>query len=377
MQVFYSKQFKPMAGAASATRKTGQGRSTLCQGISRLSTMLLTLCLVLGLFIPLAFYMTVQTQLQQPLLTDAPIILTVKPNDSAKALIRQWREANLVKHPYWLFWAIRWQRMAYHLQAGIYQVMPGESIARILNRIQRGDVLQLNFRITEGSTLEELSRNLIEAPYLYTDLKNMDPFEQFKGRHDNAEGLFFADTYRYQAGSTTTRLLQKANTTLEHHLQTVWQNRDANLPFHSPYALLIAASIIEKETADPAERKIIAGVLVNRLNRHMPLQMDPTVLYAISQQHSIRIPTEPAHSPVVAYRLKHEDLSIQSPYNTYKIRGLPPTPIAMVGKSSLEAAAHPTITNYLYFYAKGDGTHQFSASYREQQEAIRRYKFMQ
>ena len=124
--------------------------------------------------------------------------------------------------------------------------------------------------------------------------------------------------------------------------------------------MLIAASIIEKETAVPQERKLISGVVINRLNKHMPLQMDPTVIYAMGDTYK--------------GSLTHEDLSINSPYNTYQNRGLPPTPIAMVGKEAIDAAAHPQLSNYLYFMARGDGTHQFSQTYEEQKQAINQYK---
>ena len=132
------------------------------------------------------------------------------------------------------------------------------------------------------------------------------------------------------------------------------------MPYQSPYELLIAASIIEKESALPAERRLISGVIVNRLHKHMPLQMDPTVIYALG--------------PSYKGSLSHEQLSIDSPYNTYQYRGLPPTPIAAVSRDALNAARDPDTQGYLYFVAKGDGSHAFSLNYLAHRQAIQRYR---
>ena len=162
----------------------------------------------------------------------------------------------------------------------------------------------------------------------------------------------------------------QANKNLQNYIETLWANRNPVVPYKNAYELLIAASIIEKEASLPLERKIISGIIVNRLKLRMPLQMDPTVIYAVANEKRLKqLSTEGSAPP-----LTREDLKIKSPYNTYTNRGLPPTPIAMVGKESLEAAAHPEENSYLYFYAKGDGSHQFSKTYKEQQQAIHQFK---
>ena len=132
------------------------------------------------------------------------------------------------------------------------------------------------------------------------------------------------------------------------------------MPYTTPYQLLVVASILEKEAASPEEKRLISGVIVNRLKKKMRLQMDPTVIYGEDKCYARRQP--------------HDDLGTVSPYNTYRHHGLPPTPIAMVGKDALSAAAHPTMTNYLYFVARGDGMHDFSETYEEQRRAIARVK---
>lgn len=181
-----------------------------------------------------------------------------------------------------------------------------------------------------------------------------------KKNYPSAEGLLLADTYQYQGGSSSKALLEQAHRNLLNYLNISWTNRAANLPYKTPYELLIAASIIEKETAIAQERKLISGVMVNRLKKKMPLQMDPTVIYGLGNQYT--------------GKLTHNDLLIESPYNSYLNRGLPPTPIAMVGKEAIDAAAHPQLSNYLYFVAKGDGTHQFSETYEQQKQAINQYR---
>ena len=175
----------------------------------------------------------------------------------------------------------------------------------------------------------------------------------------SSEGLLLADTYQYNACSQARDVLNRAHSNLQHYLEASWQQRAANLPYKTPYDLLIAASIIEKETANSNEKRLISSVIVNRLRKFMPLQMDPTVIYGLGTAYT--------------GKLTHNDLQIDSPYNTYRYRGLPPTPIAMVGKDAIDAAAHPASTNFLYFVARGDGTHYFSTSYNEQKSAIARY----
>jgi UPF0755 protein len=295
---------------------------------------------------------------QQPLLAEGTpcIVFEVKPHTSARKFTKQLQALKLVRSSHVLLALIRWRGISNHLQAGIYQINSGETVIHLLNRVVKGDVLVEPFIILEGSTLAALKQSMIKAPYLVDGAAD---FSAIQGHYLSAEGLLLADTYYYKAGSNASTLLKQANQNLLNYLDLTWKNRNSTLPYKTPYELLVAASIIEKEASLPEERKIIAGVIINRLKLHMPLQMDPTVIYALGKD---KVP------------LRHQDLQIDSPYNTYRYRGLPPTPIAMVGKESLDAAAHPAETHYLYFYAKGDGTHQFSKNYQEQQEAIRQFK---
>ncbi|MFC3907477.1 endolytic transglycosylase MltG [Legionella dresdenensis] len=294
--------------------------------------------------------------LNKPMAEGVVDILEIKPSSSANALVQQLFDRNLIYSNQLVLNYIKYKHLANRLKAGVYEIKPNESVIQLLDRIVDGDVLVLAFRIIEGTTQNQVTQNLQQAPYLAF---NPDDWKLVQGNYSSPEGLLLADTYHYDGGSDAKKLLQTANKSLLNYLGTSWNNRDPELPYKSSYEMLIAASIIEKETALSEERKIISGVMVNRINKHMPLQMDPTVIYALG--------------PDFKGRLSHPDLAINSPYNTYRYRGLPPTPIAMVGKDAIDAAAHPQKSNYLYYVAKGDGSHEFSTNYRQQLEAISRY----
>ncbi len=312
------------------------------------------LCLLLILLFAWQFYRILNKPLldaQQPI----KIIVIDKATSAAQfaALLHQQR---LIKSPKILLSWIRAKKFANRLKAGVYAVMPGESVVQLINKVVNGDVLSLNFSIIAGTTQQKIIQDLARAPYLHYDTED---WAIIKGNYPSVEGLLLADTYQYDGGSDSKALLQHAKQNLLNYLTQVWQQRDPQVPYRSSYELLIAASIIEKETAIPEERKLISGVVANRLKKYMPLQMDPTVIYALGAAYK--------------GKLSHQDMQINSPYNTYRNRGLPPTPIAMVGKEALDAAAHPLWSDYLYYVAKGDGSHQFSKNYEQQRRAIHQF----
>lgn len=287
---------------------------------------------------------------------DEAAIIQVDKNMPASSFVRRLEERHFIQNPKLLLTLIRTNNLSQQLKAGIYQIKPGESAMQFVHRVTLGDVLKKSFRIIEGTTLIQVNASLKEAPYLIYEPSDWQSIHQ---TFSSAEGLLLADTYQYDAGSRGKELLLHANKNLLQYLDLSWQERNSDLPYKSAYELLIAASIIEKETAKSSEKRLIAGVLVNRLRKNMPLQMDPTVIYALGTNYK--------------GKLSREDLHVDSPYNTYLYRGLPPTPIAMVGKDAIDAAAHPVQTDYLYFVATGDGSHHFSVTYEEQKEAIERY----
>lgn len=296
--------------------------------------------------------------INQPMVNPSspPVIVRFDKSMSAGAFANLLKKQRLINSDRFLLLFIRVQGLAQQLKAGIYEVKPGESMLHFLYRVIAGDVLIETFSIIEGTTQAQVSVNLQKAPYLSYQTND---WKAVAGTYPSAEGLLLADTYQYEAGSDSQHILQQAHANLVQYLEWSWQHRTPGLPYTSPYQMLVAASILEKEASIPAEKRLISGIIVNRLRKHMPLQMDPTVIYAVGTQYS--------------GKLTREDLLIDSPYNTYRTRGLPPTPIAMVGKDAIDAAAHPTLTNYYYFVARGDGSHYFSANYSEQQQAVYRF----
>lgn len=318
--------------------------------------------LLAGLFFTALFTYNVNTLLTHPLLPEGstPLQIEIKPNSSASSFVKQLYDLKLIRSKKLLLSLMHIQGYHKQIKAGIYQIEPGESAQQVVQKIVEGSVLVLPFRIIEGTTLKQVTSNLKNAPYLRFDEADLTDIAH---GYLSAEGLLLADTYNYDAGENARGLLKIANKNLLAYLAQTWKDRSPNLPYQSSYELLIAASIIERETALPRERKLIAGVIANRLKRHMPLQMDPTVIYALGDRYT--------------GQLSHNDMKVKSPFNTYINRGLPPTPIAMVDKESIAAAAHPQASNYLYFVSKGDGSHQFSATYSEQKKAIMLYKYHQ
>ncbi|MBA4697027.1 MAG: endolytic transglycosylase MltG [Legionella sp.] len=289
----------------------------------------------------------------------------IDKHTSATKLAYLLKEKHLFHSPTLFLEYIAWRGIAHQLKAGAYCIEPGESVSEFLDKVIKGDTLIETFAVIEGTTVSQVSTRLKNARFLNyqeTDWNSLHYPEyppNLPMPPNLPEGLLLTDTYHYRAGTDAKNLLQVANQHLLNYLNECWKNRASNLPYTTPYELLIAASIVERETALPEEKPLIASVIVNRLKRKMPLQMDPTVIYALGSRYE--------------GKLKHADLSIDSFYNTYRYRGLPPTPIAMVGKAALDATAHPQQTHYLYFVAKGDGSHKFSVNYDQQRQAISEY----
>lgn len=316
------------------------------------------LLLLFGVFSTAVCYVAFYT-LKQPLLLhgQASSVFEVKPKMTAAMFAYALAEKKLVQSPIMIIRFLQLKRLSTKIKAGIYEIQSGDTLGNFLDAVIAGRVLTKSLTIVEGTTLSMLRNQLKRAPFLTNDFTS---FSFMAGSYPGPEGLLLADTYAYNAGTDARTLLDIAQANLFTFLDQAWKKRDLGLPYKSSYELLIAASILEKETADPLERQLISSVIVNRLRKNMPLQMDPTVIYALNTQFQ--------------GKLHRHDLSIDSPYNTYKYRGLPPTPIAIVGKDAIEAAAHPAASNYLYFVAKGDGSHVFSTSYDHQRLAVDKYQ---
>jgi UPF0755 protein len=263
----------------------------------------------------------------------------------------------------WIAWA-RITKQETGLKAGEYELKPGLTPGTLLELLSSGQVLLHSITFIEGSTFDEVRAALAAHPAIDVQYAARTPEETMKALGANElhpEGQFFPDTYRFPRGTTDLELLSIAHRRMQSELQAAWEARIADLPLANAYEALILASIVEKETALESERPAIAGVFVERLRRGMRLQTDPTVIYGMMEHFDGNI--------------RRADLLRDTPYNTYTRIGLPPTPIAMPGLESLQAATRPEVTGALFFVAtgKGDGSHYFSKSLAEHQAAVKRY----
>jgi UPF0755 protein len=246
------------------------------------------------------------------------------------------------------------------LKAGLYEYQ-NEHLLAFITKITQGEVKQFSFTIIEGSTFKHVLTQIKEAPYLIqSDHEQIASALKQAGLTDeNPEGWLFPETYHYQAGDSDITILLRAYQEMVDVLSLEWQNKQADLPLKNKYEALILASLIEKESGKGSELPLISSVFKNRLNLNMRLQTDPTVIYGLGDAYQGDI--------------KRVHLKQKTPYNTYQIKGLPPTPIAMPSLASIRAAVHPVTSEYLYFVASGDGGHYFSKTLEEHNRAVRKY----
>ena len=248
------------------------------------------------------------------------------------------------------------------IQAGSYLVAPTDSARSLLRKFNRGDVVREQITFPEGWSFKQWLSHIAAQPQFSSIATISVDQLLLEAGIDVAhpEGWFFPDTYSYSATDTVSDILNQAHNKMQELLAEAWQDRDPDLPYKSAYEVLIMASIIEKETGLAEERDAIAGVFVRRLNRGMRLQTDPTVIYGMGDSYRGNI--------------RRADLKRRTPYNTYRIKGLPPTPIAMPSAAALDAAVHPLPGSSLYFVARGDGGHYFSDSLEEHLRAVKQYQ---
>jgi len=249
------------------------------------------------------------------------------------------------------------------IRAGEYEIEANISAAQLLTKLVEGETIQYRVTLVEGWTFQQALDAIWNSKNITASLNSLS-LEQISERmildQANPEGLLYPDTYFYTKNTSDLELLTRAKRKLDTVLNSAWETRSVGLPYNSPYEVLIMASIIEKESADNTERSHIAAVFLNRLERGMRLQSDPTVIYGMGDRFTGNI--------------SREDLSEKTSYNTYRINGLPPTPIALSGMESIRAALEPSISDYLYFVAKGNGRHQFSRTLEEHNTAVQEYQ---
>jgi UPF0755 protein len=293
-----------------------------------------------------------------------PVTVEVPRGQPFAATVEELSSRGLLEHPSWLRLYARATGADARIKAGEYAVPPGTTPRGLIALLESGDVVQHSVTFVEGWTFRDLRRALEGNPFVENALAGKDEAEVMAalGEPDQApEGLFFPDTYLFGKGTTDLEILRESRARMRRELESAWNARAADLPLAAPYEALILASIVEKETALPAERPRIAGVFVTRLRRGMRLQTDPTVIYGLGSSFD--------------GNLRRADLERDGPYNTYTRTGLPPTPIALPGAAALRAAVDPDERGELYFVATGlpDGSHEFSRTLAEHEAAVRRY----
>jgi UPF0755 protein len=282
-----------------------------------------------------------------------PTTFEVPKGAPLRAVATTLKEKGLLERPAtWLRHANR-EGLATRIQAGEYRLSPGTSPAMLLDQLVAGDIVLHLVTIPEGWTFRQALAVIHANPDVRAELRGLPDAELLARlglQEKSPEGLFFPDTYRFPRGTSDRALLLQAHARLKQELAAAWAKRAESLPLDTPYEALILASLVEKETAAAEERPRIAGVFVNRLRKGMRLQTDPAVIYGLGEKFD--------------GNLRRRDLVSDTPYNTYLRAGLPPTPIALVGRAALEAAVRPADTAALYFVATGlgDGRHFFAES---------------
>ena len=300
---------------------------------------------------------------KKPLELSAPMEFTVKKGASLISVVNRLSDLGVIDSPRALSLYGRFTGYSRNLQAGEYWLEPGMTGLALLEKFASGDVQQHPVTLIEGQTFFEYTRVLMDTPKLTPVLSGLAAnqiMEKLGYPGEHYDGWFYPDTYYFQKGDTDLDILNRAYVRMKEVLAKEWKNRATELPYNSPYEALIMASLIEKETGLASERPEIAGVFVRRLEKGMRLQTDPSVIYGLGAKYT--------------GNLTRNDLQKKSPYNTYRVLGLPPTPIANPGVDAIRAALHPAKGKALYFVAKGNGSHQFSETLAAHQEAVRKYQ---
>ena len=305
----------------------------------------------------------IHSALQQPLNITQEELLDVPNGTTPTGTLKRLEADGLIKDAFWLRIYWRFNLAGQPLHSGEYRMVPGMTMEGLIAVWKRGEVVQYSVTLVEGWNFRQVRAALAKDEKLQqtlADLSDSQVMDRLGHSGVFPEGRFFPDTYRFVRGTSDVDLLNKAYDRLEDVLAKEWAQRAADVPYTLPYQALIMASLVEKETGVPQERGQIAGVFVRRMRLGMLLQTDPTVIYGLGERY--------------AGKLTRAHLKEENPYNTYLIPGLPPTPIAMVGREAIHAALNPAPGNSLYFVARGDGSHVFSDDLESHNNAVREFQ---
>lgn len=289
---------------------------------------------------------------KQPFAIEENTLFLINKGDSLNKIAQALQNNKLIQNKYLFILYAKINRLYPQIKAGEYMFDGDISIEQTAQKLASGKVYLRKITFPEGLTSAEVAELLQNDEFLHK--------ENFE---TPAEGSILPETYTFSRSDSPKKIIAQAQKAMQDVLDQAWNERDKNLPLQSKYELLILASIVEKETGIGMERAQVASVFENRLRLGMLLQTDPTVIYAVTGGK------EELNRP-----LTRKDLSIDSPYNTYKYAGLPPAPICNPGKEAIFSAAHPAETNYLYFVASGSGGHNFAATLSEHNENVRKWR---
>lgn len=320
-------------------------------------TAALVLALVAGL------WLDYRHAVDSPLENRETVYFEITKGQSLSAIAKALRERGLTRSPRWFRWLAWIGKAQNRLKYGEYEIPPGTTPRQLLALFMSGKVRHYSLTFVEGWNFRQMVEALERQPALTHRIEGKSP-QEIMGLIDapgeDAEGRFYPDTYFFNRGTDDLELLKRAYRKMQAVLAEEWEGKAPGLPLRSPYEALILASIVEKETGLPEERPQIAGVFSRRLQKDMPLQTDPAVIYGMGEAY--------------AGNIRKEDLLRDTPFNTYLHTGLPPTPISMPGLASLRAALHPEPGDSLYFVARGDGGHVFSKTLAEHSKAVDHYQ---
>lgn len=330
--------------------------------IRKLLLLLETGVVLVGLGLGVAYWQQNQA-LHQPLNVTQEQLLDVPAGSTPTGLLNRLQTDGVIKDAFWLRLYWRFNLANESLHSGEYRMVPGMDAQALLALWQRGEVVQYSVTLVEGWNFRQVRAALGKQTKLEQTLAGLSDTELMsKIGHPDVfpEGRFFPDTYRFVRGTSDAELLKQAYKRLDEVLDEEWAKRAADVPYSDPYQALIMASMVEKETGVPQERGQIAGVFVRRLQLGMLLQTDPTVIYGLGERYNGKLTRALLKEP--------------TPYNTYVISGMPPTPISLVGREAIHAALNPVAGRSLYFVARGDGSHVFSADLDAHNAAVREFQ---